>query len=100
MLMPIDLIFTILSYNKNVNLLINKEYYKKIKIIKKTFLIKPLFLEYRLIEYKKKRDNDIYPKINVRKKQNTPLNGRIPMEIDKNQYITASQKLYEKLVQK
>jgi hypothetical protein len=101
MLMPIDLIFTILSYNKNVNLLINKEYYKKIKIIKKTFLIKPLFLEYRLIEYKKKRDNDIYPKINVRKKQNTTLNGRIPMgEIDKNQYITASQKLYEKLVPK
>ena len=101
MLIPIDLIFTILSYHKNVNLLINKEYCNKIKIIKRNFLINPLVLEYRLMECKKIRENDIYPKIHVRKKENTTLNGRIPMgEIDKNQYITASHKLFEKLVPK
>tara|TARA_E500000331_G_scaffold290051_1_gene286016 strand:+ start:54 stop:491 length:438 start_codon:yes stop_codon:yes gene_type:complete len=97
-LIAIDLIFTILQYCKNVNLLLNKEYFEKIKDARKHFLIFPLLLEYRILQYKKKRENDIYPKIHVRKKQITRLNGSIPLGIIYNNNIIASNKLRMKLI--
>jgi hypothetical protein len=97
-LISIDLIFTILQYCENVNLILNKEYYEKIKKIREQFLISPLLLEYRIIQYKKKRESDIYPRIHVRKKNITKLNGNIPLGIIYDNNIIASKKLRRKLI--
>lgn len=61
-----DIIFKIMGYCKNVNILLNKEYVELIKKYKIRFQKNPLVFKYRLIEYRKYRETDKFPRIFVR----------------------------------
>ena len=92
-----DLLFNILNYNHNINILINKDYYSLLKSIKKSFKTKPLEIEYSLVKCRQKMGNSdgsqLYrrsPSIKVMPVKKYHLDGNIPLGDIKDGKITSS----------
>ena len=103
----IDLLFNILNYNCNINILLNKEYYTFIKRIKDNFKINPLVLKYNLVKCRQKigetniTSNNTYrrsPSIRVMDEKIYKLYGNIPLGTILENKIQISPELKEILI--
>ena len=104
---PIDLLFNILNYNCNINILLNKKYYTFIKKIKEKFKKTPLILKYKLVKCKQKIGetnsiiNSAYrrtPSIRVMDEETYKLYGNIPLGTILENKIQISPELKEILI--
>ena len=85
--LPIHLIFNILKYGWNLNIILNKEYFNLIKEYQNKFIQNPLNIEYRLMKCRKKIYNDnnddslprARPTIRACGKMKYRLNGSVPL---------------------
>ena len=105
--LPIELLFNILKYNCNINILLNKEYYTFIKRIKDNFKINPLVLKYNLVKCRQKigETNTIInsgyrrsPSIRVMDEETYKLYGNIPLGTILENKIQISPELKEILI--
>ena len=103
--LPIDLLFNILNYNSNINILLNKEYYTFIKKIKDNFKNVPLKIEYRLLKCKRRVDSSENaikyrrtPSIKATDKKILELNGSIPLGEIIDNTIIPSIELKKKII--
>jgi len=102
-----DLLFNILNYNYNVNILLNKEYHVFLKQIRNNFKDTPLTLKYQLLKCRQKMGdqnvniNSLYkrsPSIKVMEEEIYQLYGDLPLGKIVDNNIDISPELKEKLI--
>ena len=101
---PIDLVFKILEYGWNANIIINKEYLNLTQKLRNKFKLDPLVLEYRLVKCRKKIGNgkeDAYqnrPSIRASEKMIYKLPGGIPLGEITGGDIIPSEDIIKKII--
>lgn len=106
--LPFELLFNILNYNYNINILLNKEYYLFIKTIRDNFRKDPLILKYNLVKCRQKigeTTNQINntphrksPSVRVMDEKIYKLRGNVPLGTILENKIQISPELKEILI--